>query len=423
MSMSLNYPTPVFQPTVSPGYPKSTESSNVVTVGYIVGQDNLTGKTIASDGNGTLFKASLSEPPSILNQVTIKRTESTNGSRQMTMGSSKKATQGQQVGGLTSGNVGKAEVDICRFPSLTPPPPEEPDEPEPPPPLPPSDPTNPEEDEEEEELEPGEGCTSESDCQWYNSNESDAVSGSGCPAGTQSRGFAQLSDGSFKVLCCGPDRPAGDGCPDDPTTYGYQCVNGRCELVPNGLYATISECEASGCDQEEPPVAIRYNCSGTECIEAVDGQFASLAECESSGCREQQPIIGPPPFTGGQCDCNRYRVRITVEYLFSDGSGPVTASAEAAVRGPIQGYRVGLRSDFGFTGSGSNRLAYGITARGANWGAGNPPYPSCGDMEERTFFPSSARSPTILSSSMDIMQAPDGDDCGDPPGGGIIGYE
>ena len=120
------------------------------------------------------------------------------------------------------------------------------------------------------------------------------------------------------------------------------------------------------------------------------------------------------PFTGGQCDCNRYRVTVTTTFLFSDGSGPGTNVANAAVRGPIQGFRSGVRTDFGWTGTGGNRLTVGITARGVNWGGASPSYPGCGAMEETPFFASNVSNPTILSTTMVITDAPDGDDCGDP---------
>lgn len=296
------------------GYPKSQEDGNSTTIGYIVGQDNLTGQTLASDGNGSVLKGQLDEQPKALQQVVVSRNKSSQGSRQVSMSGSRKVSFQVETPRLTQGNVGQAEIDQCKSagsggggspqppqPPQPPEPPEDPPEPDEPPPAPPGGPNQPEPNPEEDESQPpGEGCTPESDCQWYNTNEAGATEGSGCPAGTTSRGFAQLAENVYKVLCCGPDRPTGDGCPEDPTTYGYQCVNGTCELVPNGLFASASECE-QGCNQDEDPEpAMRYTCAGIQCIEAADGEYASLAECQG-GCQDGTETWNPPPSGVGPC--------------------------------------------------------------------------------------------------------------------------
>jgi hypothetical protein len=288
------------------GYPKSKEDGNSTVIGYVVGQDNLTGKTIASDGNGSLIKGDLSQSPKVLHRVIVNRNKSKDGSRRVSMTGSRKVTFQTVASLVTQGAVGQSEIDICRSASSSgggaPNPPEDPPEPDPPPPEPPSGPNQPTPNPEEDESQPpGEGCEPESDCQWYNASESGATEGSGCPPGTTSRGFAQLPDGSYKVLCCGPDRPAGDGCPEDPTTYGYQCVNGTCELVPNGLFASASECE-SGCNQDEPPgPAMRYTCAGIQCIADPNGEYGSLEACQD-GCKDGTQTWNPPAAGVGPCE-------------------------------------------------------------------------------------------------------------------------
>jgi len=336
------------------GYPKSKEDGNPTTLAYVVGQDNLTGQTLASDGNGSILKGELDSEPKLLTQVTVNRSKSKEGSRQIAMGGASQVKFQSISPQITQGAVGQSEIDICKSASSggggAPNPPEEPPEPDEPPPAPPSGPNQPTPNPEEDESQPpGEGCEPESDCQWYNASESGATEGSGCPPGTTSRGFAQLPDGSYKVLCCGPDRPAGDGCPEDPTTYGFQCVNGTCELVPNGLYASASECEA-GCNQDEPGEAMRYTCAGIQCIQDPNGEYATLEACQD-GCKDGTQTWDPPEMPGsGPC----------VPVLGTNGQYTSQSECETANgREPRpNGYRITYRGPVGFGSLGSCNPEY-----------------------------------------------------------------
>ena len=268
-------------------YPKVKESGEDAILGTVVGQDNITGKTLVADGAGSTFKVPLEGELIVSTEVVVERAKAEQGGRKVSADGKRTVKLVQVTPLATKSAVGQADIDRCNTGggSTPPSPPDEPEEPEPepPPPQPPVDPQQPEEP--DETPTPPEGCSPDSNCQWYNTSESGATSGSGCPAGTSSKGFAQLSGNRYMVLCCGEGRPAGDGCPEDPTTYGYGCVNGSCELVPNGLYATLAECEI-GCTQpEEPPVAKRYTCSGTTCLESPTGEYSSLSDCQA-GCKK-----------------------------------------------------------------------------------------------------------------------------------------
>jgi len=268
-----------------PGWPKTAPSGQAVMLNYVVGQDNLTGKTISSDGSQGLTKGLTDGQPRVLQSVVVSRSKASGNGRRVSMKSSSRKTVTISTSTvLTQGAIGQPEVDLCKSNSFTNrPPPEDPEDPEPPPPPVPPGPNAPEPPETPDPPpETPEGCSTESDCQWYNSGDGEDTS---CPAGTTYKGFAQLNSG-FKVLCCGPDRPVGDGCPEDPSTYGYQCVNGTCEVVPNGLYSTRAECESAGCGQDTPELPDpdpRYSCLNGSCVENSKGEFESLSACES-GC-------------------------------------------------------------------------------------------------------------------------------------------
>lgn len=153
--------------------------------------------------------------------------------------------------------------------------------------TPPSNPDNPDEGGKDNDT-PPEGCGgAEDDCQWYNVSSSDDP----CPNGTSSKGFANLGDGEKMKLCCGDNRPPGDGCPNDPTEAGWECVDGECNLIPGGgIYATISECEENcgsqgdDSDPTDPEPIQRYACVSGECVQQDDGPFESFTACKNSGC-------------------------------------------------------------------------------------------------------------------------------------------
>jgi hypothetical protein len=260
--------------------------------GYTIGQNNRNGNIIAKSDNGETVE--FAKPPNVntvvsRGSVSIYHDQSNLGSRVV------KGEIGNQI--VSDGNPintrnkqSQSSLDNCDDQgggSGQPPnEPEEPEEPEPPPEPNAPEPNDPEEPDEPPE-EPGEGCSPESDCQWYNSPNGDS---SNCPAGTTYKGFAELAGGKFKVLCCGEERPAGDGCPEDPEIYGWQCINGTCEQLPAGLYATKAECEET-CNQDEN--CLPWACENDTCTNVgCGGQYSTLEEC--------QAVCGPP-FFGGQC--------------------------------------------------------------------------------------------------------------------------
>lgn len=129
------------------------------------------------------------------------------------------------------------------------------------------------------------GCSPDDSAQWYN--------GSSCPAGLRSLGFAILPSGETMTLCTGDPLPPGDGCPEVPDEFGWECIrvdagdgtqSESCQEVPNGLYATKGECEeACLCDDcnEEPEVPLpSYDEEDGVCVPSVGGAFGSLEDCE-----------------------------------------------------------------------------------------------------------------------------------------------
>jgi hypothetical protein len=181
----------------------------------------------------------------------------------------------------TSNKANPDDLDICNTPSGGSPsnsePPKEPEGPEnPKPPAEPEPPAPEDPEEPDTPPSPSEGCYPESDCQWYNAPSGNPLN---CPSGTTYKGFAELPGiGNFMVLCCGEERPAGDGCPDDPVAYGWQCVNGTCEQLPAGLYATKAECETN-CNQE--PCGNAWASEGGTCtfVGCGQGEYGTEDEC------------------------------------------------------------------------------------------------------------------------------------------------
>lgn len=257
---------------------------------YVVGQDNITGRSIVSDGNGTyqLNQDLGNVRPG--DQATLSRSETSEGGRFIT------ATVRQFAGGklltytykVAAQNPIESDTinDNCDdnngvsdpgSPPAFPPEAPEPDEP-------PENFIPPEEEEEEEEEDPVSvpfGCAPDDSAQWFN--------GSSCPPDTVSLGFAELPDGSVMSLCQGASTPPGDGCPVEPSTYGYSCVDGNCIEKANGSFATLAECQESGCQDVSEEIPINPT-MGWENVDGVcqlipGGSFSTKIEC-----------TGEPPF-------------------------------------------------------------------------------------------------------------------------------
>lgn len=304
----------------------------------VVGSNIPTGEAIVQDGGGNKYNVKVGvatlqseiypggkgfRGPAIIpgQQVIIARSRSQSGERTVRLvavvplgqnPSDFTASLGanQNINDLCKPASGGGSSSIVRRP---PDPPEGPDDNQDPnPPIPPEPP----EDEPEDEDPPSRpfGCNPNDNARWYNGS---------CPAGMRSLGTATLSDGSTKSLCTGPNLPPGDGCPETPDTYGWSCVNGVCQQVPNGLYATRSECEGS-CQPEEdepldpndPEAPLRFNCvPGSGCEASPTGVYSTLEECESAcvtswnppsgGVGPCVPVIGPGGAFVNEADCSQ----------------------------------------------------------------------------------------------------------------------
>ena len=120
------------------------------------------------------------------------------------------------------------------------------------------------------------------------------------------------------------------------------------------------------------------------------------------------PTEQPPPFTGVQCDCARYRVRAqgTFTDTFGNTNRPYTFPSQF-IRGPLSSSTVELGP------GGLQDLRWTYQCKGSD----PSQYPACGAVQtfSRT---TSTTSPPAAVTSMEIfvVDAPDGDDCGDPPG-------
>lgn len=338
------------------GYPKSKPKGDSITTGYTVGQDNVTGKPIISDGGGSTIKGQSGTDPKPMKKATARRDNVSRGGRDVTIdttnismssgGRDKPGVKSKKKGGLTPGLAKDDTIDPCKpgqdnigdenvetepedgdgglGRANTPEPPLNPtidpfggiDGPRlggtntsgsggsgggsggssttwnDPPPSDDGDGNDPETlrnpgspdngGPDPASNNPPRGCSPDDDCQWYN--------GTGCPTGTSSRGSAELGDGSKMELCCGSDRPPGDGCPDDETSAGYECRDRECHRVPGGgIYSTLDECEqdcgSQGDDKELPPLGTtRWECVDGSCVEAEDGPFESKSDCLQTGC-------------------------------------------------------------------------------------------------------------------------------------------
>jgi hypothetical protein len=123
-------------------------------------------------------------------------------------------------------------------------------------------------------------------------------------------------------------------------------------------------------------------------------------------CNSSVPVTLPTvPWSGGQCDCHRYQINVTLAYRQGDGPWQST-DFRNRFRGPIE------KIEPWKNGSGSS---HGVTfkCRGFNFTDLNS-WPSCGSVVFPTNFRSVAGDPVtdqyILN--VEIEQAPDGDDCG-----------
>jgi hypothetical protein len=271
--------------------------------GYTVGSNNFTGKPIVrSDGGKNMQVISNGANPVLGQAVTIQHDQTAPGSRTLTALFRNELVSSTGLPPTPNRNSAQ-DIDSCVLPPSEGEP-EELEEPEEP--LPPAEPDDNDDDEDNEDEDPeapGEGCYPDSDCQWYSASNGDS---SNCPAGTSYSGFAELAGGQFMVLCCGESRPPGDGCPGEPETTGWQCVNGTCEQLPAGLFATKAECEQS-CGNGTPWAVEDCQCTYL----GEGGSFSTLEECQAT--------LPPPPFEGGQCPI-RYDIRYRVEW--GGGWGP-----------------------------------------------------------------------------------------------------
>lgn len=295
LSFNLNDPDEVralAQRLTSPSFAPKPRFPGVEN-GHTIGMNNVTNNPIIKVDSGNSVEApALSQTTSIQSgqKAIVDHDQSNTGSRVVTsrFGGNVRLTSRE---GSTPNSENESEIDICNDAGTNDGDNEEPEEPEEPEPESPPEEPPPGAPEEPPETppSPGEGCRPDDDCQWYNSSGS---SSSACPSGTTYKGFAELSDGSFKVLCCGESRPAGDGCPEE-VAYGWQCINGSCELLPAGLYATQAECEQQ-CGQDEP--CLDWAIEGGQCtnVGCGNGAYGSQEECNKANV--------------GQCEGAIYRV-------------------------------------------------------------------------------------------------------------------
>lgn len=268
---------------------KASKEPQDLVDGYVVGQDNTTGQAIVTDG-ATRLKGEAENEVRIFKFATFERAESVAGGRLGKVrvspstsskigskGLTQKSQPSRNVDGCQSGGVGGDSTDPARpdipeaqLPS------EPPTEPEPDPPpetigaIAGASPQNPELSPTPEDTPTG--CTTVSDCQWLDAISLDQP----CPYGTTKNGATEITAGVFMILCCGEDRPVGDGCPVDSSQLGWTCVNGTCQQTQGGQFATQEECLASGCLKQT------WTCTPNGCVEIFNGsgEFSSLEECQ-----------------------------------------------------------------------------------------------------------------------------------------------
>jgi hypothetical protein len=142
----------------------------------------------------------------------------------------------------------------------------------------------------------------------------------------------------------------------------------------------------------------------------ADGDFGNIAGAlRKNVCNVSNPDTtdyGPDiPFTGGQCDCHRYEIRVQG----IDTSGNPIQSPFARVRGPISGIRIFLGSVL-------------VECRGFTLNITGSNYPNCGPVQEGAIV----QGPSTFASITGVVftESPDGDpnDCGNPEGEPIGDY-
>lgn len=349
--------------------------------GYVIGQDNTTGQAIVSDGASQL-RGEVVGDINIYQFAAFERPESASGGRNGRVRSLPGDAKIFELPAITQQSQPDPEIDGCEgdetdenqtnenfeLDEL----PEDPAEQGDPGDLaePPvdvdevasDDPNNPQPDPSEEST--LEGCSPEDECQWYYAPSIDAA----CPAGTIKKSGIELSTGEFMILCCGPDRPVGDGCPDDEV--GWECVDGTCTLVTGGRWATQEECEQN-C------TSITWTCTPDGCVSVTDGsgEFATEAECLQQCSAQGWECVG------GACqqiEGGRYATRTECE---NSGCGFGTATeniyyctgfASAVLRWEVDGQTEEIESTntpirWNLTGSGTSTIE-------VDWGGGDIDY-------------------------------------------------
>ena len=124
--------------------------------------------------------------------------------------------------------------------------------------------------------------------------------------------------------------------------------------------------------------------------------------CGTGPADDDDTGVLPPPFTGGQCDGEGYRI----QYLDpGDGTPLAGVNASGKTRGPIAGFRTAVEG-IEFVGYLTSRAVVGnFTCAQAG--------PTLGPLQERQWFRVINRG--YGGGSFSIVQACGGDACGDPP--------
>jgi len=336
--------------------------------GVVVGKDNRRNKTrVKPRGSNSNISAVNSIDSGVYGRsVVVTRSNSRRGGRSVSVTSVSRISSSeddtrltQSYEDTTTNITGCTDNDSSNF-NQEPPedPPEEP-APEEPPAPPSNSPINPEPIPEPEPT--PNGCLPTDEDQWYNATGPGAEF---CPAGTTYKGFAEIPAGVFMVLCGGPGRPAGEGCPEQP--IGYSCVDGSCTEVSGGSFATIEECQSSceplgySCSNGEciavplstatyatqaecqancsiePPIT--YDCINGLCVETLNGPYATLSACTDQGCNS--PI--PPFSTPGSCPNVLYDVTYDITETVNIIGTVNVVTRTATITGPVGGMFVVL---------------------------------------------------------------------------------
>lgn len=258
----------------------TSKKQDEALAGTVVGKDNLRNRPkIKLQGSTQTITATRGSEPSYGTSVVINKTNSRIGGRRMSVTSSRliptspDTALSQSYEDTETNITGCIDNDPSNFNPNPPDPPEPDPDPDDPPPNPPGNPNDP-----EAPPEPAptpNGCSPSDFDQWYNAS---GPGSENCPAGTTFKGFAEVPEGTFMVLCGGSSRPPGDGCPEE--TVGYSCVNGSCAEVPNGTYSTIEQCQAADCSES----ALGYICNGSSCqqVPLSEATYATLEECQNN---------------------------------------------------------------------------------------------------------------------------------------------